>query len=548
MNIGFREDMTHEFKSDKNKLQDSEIVDAVVAFANTDGGELYLGVEDTGEISGLHKDHMDITRLAAFIANKTVPSVPVRCEILDLALPILKITVPRRTSITASSSGKIQRRRLKANGEPENVPMYPYEIAGRLSDLSLFDYSAQPVPNGEYRDLAPVERERLRRIIRDYHGEAALLELDDEGLDKALHLAVQDNETLAPTFAGLLMIGRADSLRTLLPSAETAIQVLTGTDIRVNESFYLPILAAFDRITEYFAAWNHEEEMEMGLYRISIPDFDKRAFREALVNAFCHRDYSRLGRVRLQINDEGMTISNPGGFIEGINADNLLDAEPHGRNPVLADAMKRIGLAERTGRGIDRIYEGSLLYGRLLPDYSQSTDSSVRLFIPRGLPDKAFVRMISEEQKRVGHSLPIYSLLILNVLKQLHQATLHEISQVLKREESRLKVVLETLVESGLVEALGNGRGRNYMLSSKAYGADNAAAYVRQKGIDEIRYPELVLELARKQGEVRRADVVTLLHISAPRAYRLLRRLQEEGKLALHGKGAGAYYTVREEK
>ena len=548
VNIGFREDMTHEFKSDKNKLQDSEIVDAVVAFANTDGGELYLGVEDTGEISGLHKDHMDITRLAAFIANKTVPSVPVRCEILDLALPILKITVPRRTSITASSSGKIQRRRLKANGEPENVPMYPYEIAGRLSDLCLFDYSAQPVPNGEYRDLDPVERERLRRIIRDYHGEAALLELDDEGLDKALHLAVQDNQTLVPTFAGLLMIGRADRLRTLLPSAETAIQVLTGTDIRVNESFYLPILAAFDRITEYFAAWNHEEEMEMGLYRISIPDFDKRAFREALVNAFCHRDYSRLGRVRLQINDEGMTISNPGGFIEGINADNLLDAEPHGRNPVLADAMKRIGLAERTGRGIDRIYEGSLLYGRLLPDYSQSTDSSVRLFIPRGLPDKAFVAMISEEQKRVGHSLPIYSLLILNVLKQLHQATLHEISQVLKREESRLKVVLETLVESGLVEALGNGRGRNYMLSSKAYGADKAAAYVRQKGIDEIRYPELVLELARKQGEVRRADVVTLLHISAPKAYRLLRRLQEEGKLALHGKGAGAYYTVREEK
>ena len=542
MNIGFREDMTHEFKSDKNKLQDSEIVDAVVAFANTDGGELYLGVEDTGEISGLHKDHMDITRLAAFIANKTVPSVPVRCEILDLALPILKITVPRRTSITASSSGKIQRRRLKANGEPENVPMYPYEIAGRLSDLCLFDYSAQPVPNGEYRDLDPVERERLRRIIRDYHGEAALLELDDEGLDKALHLAVQDNQTLVPTFAGLLMIGRADRLRTLLPSAETAIQVLTGTDIRVNESFYLPILAAFDRITEYFAAWNHEEEMEMGLYRISIPDFDKRAFREALVNAFCHRDYSRLGRVRLQINDEGMTISNPGGFIEGINADNLLDAEPHGRNPVLADAMKRIGLAERTGRGIDRIYEGSLLYGRLLPDYSQSTDSSVRLFIPRGLPDKAFVAMISEEQKRVGHSLPIYSLLILNVLKQLHQATLHEISQVLKREESRLKVVLETLVESGLVEALGNGRGRNYMLSSKAYGADKAAAYVRQKGIDEIRYPELVLELARKQGEVRRADVVTLLHISAPRAYRLLRRLQEEGKLALRGKSGRILY------
>ena len=544
VNIGFREDMTHEFKSDKNKLQDSEIVDAVVAFANTDGGELYLGVEDTGEISGLHKDHMDITRLAAFIANKTVPSVPVRCEILDLALPILKITVPRRTSITASSSGKIQRRRLKANGEPENVPMYPYEIAGRLSDLSLFDYSAQPVPNGEYRDLDPVERERLRRIIRDYHGEAALLELDDEGLDKALHLAVQDNETLAPTFAGLLMIGRADSLRTLLPSAETAIQVLTGTDIRVNESFFLPILSAFEKITEYVAAWNHEEEMEEGLFRVSIPDFDKRAFREALVNAFCHRDYSMLGRVRVEINSEGMLISNPGGFIEGINADNLLDAEPHGRNPVLADALKRIGLAERTGRGIDRIYEGSLLYGRLLPDYSQSTGTSVRLFIPRGLPDKAFVRMISEEQQRLGHPLPIYALLVLNTLKQMHQATLHEIAEALKRDESRIKAVVEALVESGLVEAIGNGRGRNYMLSPKAYGRENAASYIRQKGIDELRYEELVLELARKQKSIKRADVIALLRVSPAKAFRILQRLVKNQKLTLQGKGAGAYYTL----
>ena len=210
--------------------------------------------------------------------------------------------------------------------------------------------------------------------------------------------------------------------------------------------------------------------MEIGLFRISIPDFDKRAFREALVNAFCHRDYSILGRVRIQINDEGLTISNPGGFVEGINVDNLLEAEPHGRNPVLADALKRIGLAERTGRGIDRIYEGSLLYGRVLPDYSQSTSNSVRLFLPRGVSDKAFARMISEEQQRLGHSLPIYSLLVLNALKQLHQATLQEVAQMLKREESRIKITIETLVESGLVEVLGAGRGRRYMLSAKAYG------------------------------------------------------------------------------
>ena len=543
--IGFAEDMTHEFKSDKNKLPDGEIIDAVVAFANTDGGELYLGVEDDGEITGLHREHLDITRLTAFVANKTVPPVPVRCEVLGLEKPVLCISVPRRTSITASSSGKIQRRRLKADGTPENIPMYPYEIAGRLSDLSLFDYSAQVVPGGAYQDLDPVERERLRNIIRDYRGESALLELGNEELDKALRLVVQEGDRLVPTFTGLLLIGRADRLKALMPTAESAVQVLEGTDIRVNESFYLPILSAFEKIAEYVSAWNREEEMDIGLFRISIPDFDKRAFREALVNAFCHRDYSSLGRVRVQINDEGMTVSNPGGFIEGINADNLLDAEPHGRNPVLADALKRIGLAERTGRGIDRIYEGSLLYGRLLPDYSQSTSSSVRLLIPKGLPDKNFVRMISEEQKRLGHSLPIYSLLVLNTLKQLHQATIQEIAKLLKRDEGRIKAVVETLVESGLVEALGTGRSRRYMLSSKAYGADNTAAYIRQKGIDELRYDELVLALAKKQGTIRRADVVSLLHISPSKAFRILNRLMKEGKLRLQGKGAGAFYTLQ---
>ena len=54
MNIGFKEDIISEFKSDKSKLSDSDIVDEVVAFANTNGGALYIGVEDDGEITGLH--------------------------------------------------------------------------------------------------------------------------------------------------------------------------------------------------------------------------------------------------------------------------------------------------------------------------------------------------------------------------------------------------------------------------------------------------------------------------------------------------------------
>ena len=544
-NIGFKENLVNEFKSDRTCLPDGDIIDAVVAFANTDGGDLYLGVENDGEITGLHNRHKDITQLAAFIANRTVPPVSVRTEILEFDPPVLRISVPKRTSVVASSDGKIQRRRLKPNGEPENVPMYPYEITARLSSLSLLDYSAQPVPDATYQDLDPVERERLRNIIRSYRGEVALLELNDEELDKALQLVTIQDGAIVPTFCGMLLIGRKEALKCHMPTAEASIQVLVGTDIKVNESFYLPILAAFEKISDAFSAWNHSEEMEQGLFRITIPDYDPRAFREALVNAFCHRDYSVLGRVLVQINDEGMTISNPGGFIEGIRVDNLLDAEPHGRNPALADAMKRIGLAERTGRGIDRIFEGSLLYGRLLPDYSSSTQSSVKLFIPKGPTDKAFICMVSEEQQRLGRSLPIHLLLALDAVKQLHRASVQDVAERTHTDESRVRVVLENLVESGLVERLGNGRGRYYIMSSRYSKETNSTVgYVRNRDIDALRHQELVMQLVQAKGEVTRADVVELLHVTPPQAYRILQKLKNAGQLSLDGKGAGAKYRT----
>lgn len=544
MNIGFRETLTVEFKSDKSRLPDSDLIDAVVAFANTEGGKLYVGVEDDGEITGLHPAHKDSVQLAAFIANKTVPPVSVTVEALD---GYVCVTVPQMRSITASSAGKIQRRRLKADGTPENVPMYPHEIASRLSDLRMLDYSAQIVPDADYADLDDVERERLRSIIRSYHGEQSLLELDNEELDKALRLATEDGGKLVPTFCGMLLIGKRESLMRCVPTAEAAFQVMNGTGISVNESFTLPILAAFEKIKAFFDARNSEEEIDEGLFRISVFDYDKRAFREALVNAFCHRDYTMMGRVRVMLDDEGLTVSNPGGFIEGVTLENLLTVEPHGRNTALADALKRIGLAERTGRGIDRIFEGSLLYGKALPDYSESTSVTVKLFIPKSLPDKAFTRLISEEQARNGNPLPLNTLLVLNELKRSRRASIAELSAAIHVSETKVKHTVERLTESGLIEAVGTGRGRHYTLSAKIYQqADDVSGYVRQKGIDSVRYPEMILQYAKSNGgKVTRAEVVELLRVTPPQAYRLLKKLEDAGKLLGIGHGKGAYYKIR---
>ncbi len=83
------------------------------------------------------------------------------------------------------------RRRIKADGTPESSPLYPYEITSRLSDLRLLDFSAQPVPGASVGDFDPVERERLRNVIRNSRGEQNLLSLTDEELDRALRFATE---------------------------------------------------------------------------------------------------------------------------------------------------------------------------------------------------------------------------------------------------------------------------------------------------------------------------------------------------------------------
>lgn len=118
-------------------------------------------------------------------------------------------------SVVTASNGKIQRRQLKADGTPENIPMYPFEITTRLSELSLLDFSAQPVPGACYEDIDPLERERLRKIILAYNGEKNLLDLADEELDKALQLVVTVGDNLIPTYTGLLLLGKREKSKNI---------------------------------------------------------------------------------------------------------------------------------------------------------------------------------------------------------------------------------------------------------------------------------------------------------------------------------------------
>ena len=393
--------------------------------------------------------------------------------------------------------------------------------------------------------LDPLQRQRIRNAIEKYGGENGLLALSDEEFDGALGLCQKQNGVTHPTVAGLLLLGTEALLRQHLPTHEVAFQVLQGTNVKVNEFFRKPLIETFEAIELLFRARVEEEEVQIGLFRVGIPNYDRRAFREALVNALAHRDFSRLGQVIVRIDDAGLYISNPGGFIEGVSLDNLLVADPRSRNPLLADIIKRIGLAERTGRGIDRIYEGMLRYGRPVPDYSRTTDFSVAVLLQNAAADLDFLKMVLEQENKHG-GFPIDTLIILSRLKTERRLTVSDFAQSVQKTEKQIHSILEKLIEIGFLEPHGTGRGRTYTLSSPLYTrAGQKSEYVRQVGFSQIQQEQMILTYIEKHGRIKRGEVVDLCRLNASQAYRLLKKLTDDGKITKNGANRHAFYARR---
>ena len=543
------ESLTIEFKSDLKKLPDRELIEALVCLANAEGGELWLGVEDDGRPTGLHAEHCNLLGLAGLVAARTSPSLQVQVEAVEAAgLSLARIAVPKAASVVATAGGVYLRRRLKHDGSPECVPMLPHERESRASSLGLTDISAQPVAGATLADMDPLERERLRQAVRQYGGDRVLLELDDETLDGALGLtARQPDGTRVPTLTGMLLVGRESSLHQGVPTHEFAFQVLAQQAVRFNEFRRFPLLKALDWLETNFRPYNPEEEIQVGLFRVPVPMVDMAAFREAVANALIHRDYHRLGAVHVRLEDDALTISNPGGLVDGVTLANLLVTEPRPRNRALADAMKRIGVVERSGRGVDTIFRGMLKFGRPSPDYSRTDAHSVVLRLPTDPADQDFRRLVVEEEKRRTAELPIDSLIALAAIRALKRVTADELAERIQRDAASAKRTLEALTEAGLVQAHGHTRGRSYTLSAYVYQtAGDKAGYTRQAGFAPIQHEQMVLSYVQQHGQIRRAEIMDLCHLSEGQAKDLLKRMQGSELLRLEGTGRGAFYRMGE--
>lgn len=540
-----KETLTVEFKSDEKRLPDSDLVDSLAAMANSQGGILLEGVEDDGEITGLCKAHLNIEGIVPLVENRTTPGLVVSVEKVDCGngLYVAVIHVKKSKQLIATNDGKYLRRRMDANLRPEVVAIKPSDVQSWQSSLGIYDPSGMVFEGVTMDELDPLQRVRLRRIIEEYSEEKVLLKLSDEDLDKALGLCAQVEGVLHPTLAGMLLLGTEKLLREFVPSHEAAFQVLKAGKVRVNEFRRKPLLEIFEEFKMMFGGQYSEEEMEIGLFRKGIPNYDKTAFREAFVNALVHRDYNILGCVHIQFDDFGLMISSPGGFIEGVTIESLLSAPPRSRNSCLADAIKRIGLAERTGRGVDRIFEGLLKYGRPAPDYSESNSSVVIVRMIEAKADALFVRMLLNREDS-GIEMPIDSLLVLSALRD-GELTVRELSDVLKKSESITRGVLGALLREGMIEQRIRGKVHVYFLG-KAYHRETGAeaAYTKMIGLSHSRKINMIQEHLNLHRTINCRQVMELCDVERTEAKKLIGEIREKMNLVLKGYGRGAYYEM----
>lgn len=538
-----------EFKGEeRGRLNDRDLVEAVVCLANGNGGTLLVGVEDDGTVTGARPRHeanvTDPLRVQALIANSTQPPLSTTVAVVQFnGSDVIAITVPDSPRVVGTTKGTYVRRATSSDGRPMCLPFHAHEMLAHEVDRGAVDWAALTVSGAAWEDLDPLEFERLRRLVAAAGDSAdrVLATLSDREIATALGVIRAGTEV---TTGALLLFGHEAALARFLPTHEAAFQVLRGLEVEVNEFLRLPLLRLAEELFARFRARNREEELDFGLVRVAVSAYSQTAFREALANALVHRDYTRRGAVHVQWSEDQLEIVSPGGFPSGIRLDNLLFAPPHPRSPLLADAFKRTGLAERTGRGINRMFAEQLRVGRPAPDYGRSSEDHVIAVLPGGPANLAMTRWVLEQERQQGIPLGLSELQVLTELSRERRATTAELAHVLQRTDAETRTLLTRMVERGWVEARGERKGRSWHLSAAVYRVlETPASYVRVRGFEPLQQEQMVLQYVDAHGEITRTQAADLCAIAPDQASRVLRRLAARGELMMHGERRWASYA-----
>ena len=537
------ESETLEFKSwdsqgQQRKAQLRSLREVVVAFANARGGLIVIGVADRkGTRSDAIQGVGDLVAagLRRDIYDGTEPHILV--EVDELHEPegrLLVVRVPPGLPPHTTSDGVARIRVGK-----ESKPLTGSTLAQLLVTRGGRDMTADAVPGVRFADLDQEQVSRLRQTIATDTGRRSLAGLGNRELLEALGLVSGSDITLA----AVLLLGNRPTLARYAPQHELIFtRQRSPTRYEVRRDLRGPLLEVLDEVQRLLDANLKVSTADVsGFQQMELPDISWWVAREAVLNALVHRDYFLHQSIHLALHDGRTEVASPGGFIGGVTAENVLRHPPVRRNPLLADVLQAIGLVNRAGLGVDRIYEELLLLGKDLPRYD-ADESHVRLVLPtRTHAD--FVRFV-HETRRGGETLSLDDLILLRRLTRRRSLDRWTAAELLQLPDAEAAEQLVSLRERGHVVAQGRGRGTVYRLARRHADLVDASLPTEDDiWVDEESVRLRLLALLSERGRLTNNEIRTISGYSRARVLRLMRSLRDEGLVDVRGRGRGAHYV-----
>ena len=430
-----------EFKRSVN----SDISREVVAFANSSGGQILVGIDDDGTVPGVSITN-ELKGRVQSIARDCDPPVNVELEALT---NVLIIHVPEGTNKpyrctsgfyirSGAACAKLSTQEIIEFVKTEGKVRFEELITPAVTFPAVLDESAV----SRYLRLA-----RISGII----GKEELL----------INLGVleKNGSGLALNNAGLLLFAK-NPAKILPHSIVTCLLYKGNTKVHIldRKSFNFDLLRNIDEtilFIERHINLAYEIKETRRRENLEIPKF---VLREAIVNAVAHRDYFEKGAgVQVDIFDNRIEISNPGGLPKGLTPETFGKYSVT-RNSLVAALLHRCNYIEKAGTGIQRMREGMKEAGLLEPTFEFSGFFAVTL--RRFNLNKDVTREFNLNEKRAERIVAILQQLILH-----ESLDVEQVATELSSSARTIRNDIDLLITKGWVEAFGSTRGRSYKLT-----------------------------------------------------------------------------------
>ena len=417
---------------------------AVVAFANTDGGEILIGVEDNGEVCGVSDPDGTLLRLGNMLRDAIRPDVTLFTEgrIKELeGKAVVSVSVQRGTARPYYLAGKGIR--------PEGVYVRQGSASVPASETAILQMIRET--GGDKYEEARSQNQQLT-----FEKTAAFFE-------KA---GVSFGEAQMRTLGFIGRDGMYTNLAMLLSEQcvfAAKLAVFEGglkTVFRDRRELSGSLLDQLETAFSYIDQFNRLRAEVVGLERVENRDYPPEALREALLNAFVHRDYGISGPTLISIFDDRIEIVSIGGLVRGISYEDIMLGISVLRNEGLANVFYRLRLIEAYGTGLLKINE--CYADAAVKPKIEISDHAFRIT----LPNRNHLRTEAKETKRPAENRPVrsYNERVEYVLHMLSSGSIsrRDVEQALAISQRAAGNLLKKLVEEGLAERDGSGNQSRY--------------------------------------------------------------------------------------